>query len=64
MKTFDVYRKKDMPERWHFKQNSRAPPIFLMAKDGYAFQDILQTAERYKNENHLNSKRLTFQFFF
>lgn len=53
LKTFDVYRKSDLPERWHFKNNPRTPPIFLMSKENYGFQDILEAAEHYKEIEHI-----------
>ncbi|KRT80179.1 hypothetical protein AMK59_8696 [Oryctes borbonicus] len=53
LKTFDVYRKSDLPDRWHFKNNPRTPPIFLMSKENYGFQDILEAAEHYKEIEHI-----------
>lgn len=45
---FDVYKKEEYPEKWHFKNNPRIPPILLISKDGHAFEDIYK---RYENRN-------------
>lgn len=35
---FDVYKKDQLPDRWHMKNNARLTGIiFLLAKTGYAF---------------------------
>ena len=31
---YNVYLKHEMPVRWHFKNNSRVPPVLLVASDG------------------------------
>ncbi|XP_067010850.2 ectonucleotide pyrophosphatase/phosphodiesterase family member 5 [Anabrus simplex] len=38
---YTVYLKKDLLDRWHFKNNERVPPIFLLADEGYGFDDLL-----------------------
>lgn len=38
--TFKVYRKTEIPSRWHFTSNSRIPPIYVVAEDGYGFEDL------------------------
>ncbi|XP_025835549.1 ectonucleotide pyrophosphatase/phosphodiesterase family member 5-like [Agrilus planipennis] len=42
---FSVFKKDDLLTRWHFKNNPRTPPIFLLADDGYGFQDLAISAE-------------------
>ncbi|PSN31416.1 Ectonucleotide pyrophosphatase/phosphodiesterase family member 5 [Blattella germanica] len=44
---FSVYRRNEIPERWHYRQSSRTPPILAVADGGYAFQDLI---EWYQNE--------------
>lgn len=31
-----VFRKEDIPERWHFKNNRRVFPVFLLADEGWS----------------------------
>lgn len=33
---FDVYLRRTMPERWHFSQNNRIAPLWIVPKAGYA----------------------------
>ena len=42
---FSVYRKEEILERWHYKNNRRAPPILVLADESYAFDDMYQTDE-------------------
>jgi len=35
----DVYRKEDIPDRYHFKNNRRVLPILVVAKKGWLFAD-------------------------
>lgn len=53
---FEVYRREEMPDRWHFKNNARAPPIFLLASKGYAFQDLADLAKIYAKANNITGK--------
>ncbi|RZF41598.1 hypothetical protein LSTR_LSTR000312 [Laodelphax striatellus] len=36
---FNFYTRDDIPEDWHYKKSYRAPPILLVARQGYFFQD-------------------------
>ncbi|KAE8745674.1 hypothetical protein FOCC_FOCC007675 [Frankliniella occidentalis] len=47
---FDVYTKSEIPSTWHYSENNRTSPILVVAKEGYAFQDM------YKNIEYLNKK--------
>lgn len=38
---FKVYRRQDVLSRWHFKNNPRIPPMFLLADPHYGFEDLL-----------------------
>ena len=40
---FKVYKTNEIPERWHYKNNRRAPPILAVADPPYVFQDFYQT---------------------
>ncbi|XP_066249961.1 bis(5'-adenosyl)-triphosphatase enpp4-like [Euwallacea similis] len=44
---FRVYNKSDFPERWHYKNNKRSPPILVMADEGYALDDLIISAPKY-----------------
>ncbi len=39
---FDVYTHDTMPERWHFAQNERIAPIYVVPKEGYALTDHIE----------------------
>lgn len=54
---YRVFRKNELLDRWHYKHNKRVPPIFLLADEGYAFQDIKQAAEKYSKENNFKGKK-------
>ncbi|XP_067009278.2 ectonucleotide pyrophosphatase/phosphodiesterase family member 5 [Anabrus simplex] len=47
---FTIYRKAELPERWHFKENKRAPPLLLLADEGYAFHDMYASETYYRNK--------------
>ncbi|XP_022915908.1 bis(5'-adenosyl)-triphosphatase enpp4-like [Onthophagus taurus] len=44
---FTVYKKSEIPNRWHFRRNIRTPPILLLADKGYAFDDFIDTVAYY-----------------
>lgn len=45
---FSVYAKSEIPDRWHYKDNNRTPPIFLVADVGYIFNDQITSINRWK----------------
>ncbi|XP_053979670.1 bis(5'-adenosyl)-triphosphatase enpp4-like isoform X1 [Hylaeus volcanicus] len=47
-KTFKVYRREEIPRKYHYGNNTRVGPIFVIAEVGYAFQNLLDTIEYYK----------------
>ncbi|KAL1459977.1 hypothetical protein WDU94_011919 [Cyamophila willieti] len=51
MTTFQVFKKQDMPERWHYKNNERTPPILALANVNYAFKDIWEELAWVKKYN-------------
>lgn len=44
---FSVYKKNEYPDRWHYGDNSRSPPILVMADVGYALDDLILLAPKY-----------------
>lgn len=49
-KTFKVYKKEDIPKKYHYGDNIRVGSIFVIAEVGYAFQNLYDTIEYYKRE--------------
>lgn len=49
-KTFRVYKRDEIPQKYHYGNNTRVGPIFVIAEVGYAFQNLLTTIERYKEK--------------
>jgi hypothetical protein len=39
---FSVYRPSELPQRWHYGQSPRTPPLLAVANIGYAFQDLIE----------------------
>ena len=39
IKHLTVYRKQDIPEKFHYKHNRRVPPILIAADEGYSLCD-------------------------
>lgn len=44
---FTVFKKEELPDFWHFKNNERTPPIFVLADEKYGFQDMLRNVDYY-----------------
>lgn len=53
---FNVYEKEHFPKRWRYNNPQRSPPIFLLADDGYAFQDFARNAEEYAKKYNFIGK--------
>lgn len=49
-KTFKVYKREDIPKKYHYGNNTRVGPIFVIAEVGYAFQNLYDTIEYYKRK--------------
>ncbi|XP_076239132.1 ectonucleotide pyrophosphatase/phosphodiesterase family member 5 isoform X2 [Calliopsis andreniformis] len=49
-KTFKVYKREEIPLKYHYGNNTRVGPIFVIAEVGYAFQNLLDTIEFYKKK--------------
>ncbi|XP_047342864.1 ectonucleotide pyrophosphatase/phosphodiesterase family member 5-like isoform X1 [Vespa velutina] len=47
---FKVYRKHEIPEKYHYGNNKRVGPIFVIANVGYAFQNLNDTIQFYKKK--------------
>lgn len=39
-KGFDVYRREEIPEKYHYKNHPRIPEILVVARPNYYLQDI------------------------
>lgn len=48
--TFRVYKREEIPKKYHYGNNTRVGPIFVIAEVGYAFQNLLDTIEYYKKK--------------
>ncbi|XP_063239262.1 ectonucleotide pyrophosphatase/phosphodiesterase family member 5-like [Bacillus rossius redtenbacheri] len=58
---FEVYRRAEVPERWHFARNRRAPPLLAVADEGYAFDDFFASRDRYIHHYNVSpSANVTF----
>lgn len=47
---FKVYRRHEIPQKYHYGNNKRVGPIFVIANVGYAFQNLYDTIEYYKKK--------------
>ncbi|XP_046738704.1 ectonucleotide pyrophosphatase/phosphodiesterase family member 5-like isoform X2 [Diprion similis] len=56
---FTVYKKEEIPDRYHFRKNPRVPPIFIVAEIGYAFSDVYKSIEYYEKMQNLTVNNLT-----
>ncbi|KAJ8872842.1 hypothetical protein PR048_026458 [Dryococelus australis] len=50
---FKIYRKAEVPDRWHYKNSPRAPPLLLVADHGYAFDDLYAAEAAFIKEWHI-----------
>jgi len=41
-----VYKKQDIPERYHIKHHYRVPPLYLLADEGYAIAWVSRSVFR------------------
>ncbi|XP_003703035.2 bis(5'-adenosyl)-triphosphatase enpp4 isoform X1 [Megachile rotundata] len=48
--TFKVYKREEIPKKYHYGNNTRVGPIFVIAEVGYAFQNLLDAIEFYKKK--------------
>lgn len=57
---FNVYKKEEIPERWHMKNTSRMDgKIYLLAKPGYAFwNDFLSSVLKQTSKHFYESRVL------
>ncbi|KAL3285000.1 hypothetical protein HHI36_019129 [Cryptolaemus montrouzieri] len=51
---FDVYKKSEFLDRWHYKNNPRSPPILVMAKVGFALEDITENIPFYTSTYNIS----------
>lgn len=50
-KTFQVYKKENIPNRWRYKKSHRAPPMLAVANLTFAFQDLWRDFEWFAEYN-------------
>ena len=55
-KTFRVYKREEIPKKYHYGNNTRIGPIFVIAEIGYAFQNLLDTIEYYKRKFNVTGR--------
>lgn len=48
---FKAYTNKQLPERWHVRNEQRFGPCTAVAEPGYAFQDMYDSAEWFSKKN-------------
>ncbi|XP_076174778.1 ectonucleotide pyrophosphatase/phosphodiesterase family member 5 isoform X2 [Ptiloglossa arizonensis] len=48
--TFKVYKRQEIPQKYHYGNNTRVGPIFVIAELGYAFQNLFDNIEFYKKK--------------
>lgn len=48
--TFNVYKYKDLPARWHFQNIDRVAPITIVANQNYAFDDMWTNVAAYEKQ--------------
>ena len=44
---FSIYQPSELPQRWHYGQSSRTPPLLAVADIGYAFQDLIEWSQEW-----------------
>jgi len=57
-KTFKVYKKEEIPKKFHYGNNTRIGPIFVIAEVGYAFQNLYDAIEYYKKRFNVTGNSL------
>ncbi|XP_012530934.1 ectonucleotide pyrophosphatase/phosphodiesterase family member 5 isoform X2 [Monomorium pharaonis] len=58
-KTFKVYKREDIPKKYHYGNNTRVGPIFVIAEVGYAFQNLNDAIEYYKKKFNITVNNQT-----
>ena len=52
-KTIDhvtVYRKEEIPEHFHYKNNPRIMPVLIMADEGWMISDVSRCTVKHTND--------------
>jgi len=44
---FSIYQPSELPQRWHYGQSLRTPPLLAVANIGYAFQDLIEWSQEW-----------------
>ncbi|KAF7407142.1 hypothetical protein HZH66_001679 [Vespula vulgaris] len=55
---FKVYRKHEIPQKYHYGNNKRVGPIFVIANVRYAFQNLNDTIQCYKKKFNITGNYL------
>ncbi|XP_032671220.1 bis(5'-adenosyl)-triphosphatase ENPP4-like [Odontomachus brunneus] len=58
-KTFKVYKREDIPKKYCYSNNDRIGPIFVIAEIGYAFQNLYDVIEYYKQKFNITVNNQT-----
>lgn len=53
---FKIYKKSETLPRWHYKDNDRIGPIIALAEVGFAFQDMYDSVNFYKQKYNLTGR--------
>ena len=53
---FLVYKRADIPKRFHFSNNTRVGDILVTAKNGYAFEALYNAVEYYEKTYNITGK--------
>lgn len=56
---FTVYKKEEIPDKYHFGKNPRIAPIFIVADTRYAFNDMYEKIEHYEETYNFTSNNQT-----
>jgi len=49
---FSVYWRSELPQRWHYGQSPRTPPVLAVANIGYAFHDLIEWTQEWLQQKY------------
>lgn len=61
---FKVYKRGDIPKRYHYGDNTRIGSIFVIAELGYAFQNLYDAIDYYKRKFNITGNFLLCRYLF
>lgn len=53
---FEVYLREKIPKKWHYGNNKRISSIFVIAKTGYAFEELSNSFKYYEKTFNISSE--------